>query len=109
MAETLLFQLVSPERVLVEAQVDGSADSGARRLYRSAAGPRAAAFGTGAGGVLTYHVNGAKKVVAVYGGFVEVLPDRVRVLADSAENAKKSISPPPAWRSKKPSAKSAKI
>ena len=37
------------------------------------------------GGVLTYQTAAGLKVVAVYGGFVEVLPDRVRVLADGAQ------------------------
>ena len=36
-------------------------------------------------GVLTYTTSSETKVLAVYGGFVEVLPDRVRVLADDAE------------------------
>jgi F-type H+-transporting ATPase subunit epsilon len=36
-------------------------------------------------GVLTYRTITETKVLAVYGGFVEVLPDRVRVLADDAE------------------------
>ena len=36
-------------------------------------------------GVLTYTTSTETKVMAVYGGFVEVLPDRVRVLADDAE------------------------
>ena len=36
-------------------------------------------------GVLTYRTTTGTKVLAVYGGFVEVLPDRVRVLADDAE------------------------
>lgn len=36
-------------------------------------------------GVLTYTTTSETKVLAVYGGFVEVLPDRVRVLADDAE------------------------
>ena len=36
-------------------------------------------------GVLTYTTTTETKVLAVYGGFVEVLPDRVRVLADDAE------------------------
>ena len=38
-----------------------------------------------AGGVLTYTAGGRQKTLAVYGGFVEVMPDRVRVLADAAE------------------------
>jgi len=36
-------------------------------------------------GVLTYRTAKETKVVALYGGVVEVLPDRVRVLADGAE------------------------
>ncbi len=36
-------------------------------------------------GVLTYTTRTETKVLAVYGGFVEVLPDRIRVLADDAE------------------------
>jgi F-type H+-transporting ATPase subunit epsilon len=36
-------------------------------------------------GVLTYRTTSETKVLAIYGGFVEVLPDRVRVLADDAE------------------------
>ena len=36
-------------------------------------------------GVLTYTTRSETKVLAVYGGFVEVQPDRVRVLADDAE------------------------
>ncbi len=36
-------------------------------------------------GVLTYRTSTETKVLAVYGGFVEVLDNRVRVLADDAE------------------------
>jgi F-type H+-transporting ATPase subunit epsilon len=36
-------------------------------------------------GVLTYRTRSETKVLAIYGGFVEVLPDRVRVLANDAE------------------------
>jgi F-type H+-transporting ATPase subunit epsilon len=44
-----------------------------------------------AGGVLTYKAaSGGEKSVALYGGFVEVLGDRVRVLADGAQ-AKEDI------------------
>ncbi len=39
-----------------------------------------------AGGVLSYKSDGrAKRCWRCYGGFVEVLPDRVRILADAAE------------------------
>lgn len=36
-------------------------------------------------GVLTYRIGSEKKLMHVSGGFVEVLPDRVSVLADVAE------------------------
>ncbi len=36
-------------------------------------------------GVLTYRTSTETKVLAIYGGFVEVLDNRVRVLADDAE------------------------
>jgi F-type H+-transporting ATPase subunit epsilon len=86
MADTLLFQLVSPERLLVETQVT-EAQIPAREGYIGVLPGHAPLLSElKAGGVLTYVANGEKKVVAVYGGFVEVLPDRVRVLADMAEN-----------------------
>lgn len=86
MADTLLFQLVSPERLLVEAQVT-EVQIPAREGYIGVLPGHAPLLSElKAGGVLSYSANGVQKVVAVYGGFVEVLPDRVRVLADSAEN-----------------------
>ena len=86
MADTLLFQLVSPERLLVEAQVT-EVQVPAREGYIGVLPGHAPLLSElKAGGVLTYSAGGVQKVVAVYGGFVEVLPDRVRVLADSAEN-----------------------
>lgn len=86
MADTFLFQLVSPERLLVEEQVT-EVQIPAREGYIGALPGHAPLLSElKAGGVLSYTANGAQKVVAVYGGFVEILPDRVRVLADSAEN-----------------------
>ena len=86
MADTLLFQLVSPERLLVETQVT-EVQVPARDGYIGVLPGHAPLLSElKAGGVLTYEEAGTKKVLAVYGGFVEVLPDRVRVLADSAEH-----------------------
>jgi F-type H+-transporting ATPase subunit epsilon len=86
MADTMLFQLVSPERLLAETQVT-EVQVPAREGYIGVLPGHAPLLSElKAGGVLIYHANGVQKVVAVYGGFVEVLPDRVRVLADSAEN-----------------------
>src|ERR1700744_3742595 len=86
MADTMQFQLVAPERLLVEAQVT-EVQIPAREGYIGVLPGHAPLLSElKAGGVLSYHVNGVQKVVALYGGFVEVLPDRVRVLADAAEN-----------------------
>jgi F-type H+-transporting ATPase subunit epsilon len=86
MADTILFQLVSPERLLVETQVT-EVQIPARDGYIGVLPGHAPLLSElKAGGVLTYQAAGAQKVIAVYGGFVEVLPDRVRVLADSAEH-----------------------
>ena len=85
MADTLLFQLVSPERLLVETQVT-EVQIPAREGYIGVLPGHAPLLSElSAGGVLTYTADGVKQVVAVYGGFVEVLPDCVRVLADIAE------------------------
>src|SRR5450755_3256864 len=85
MADTLLFQLVSPERLLVEEQVT-EAQIPARDGYIGVLPGHAPLLSElKPGGVLTYTAGGQQKVVAVYGGFVEVLGDRVRVLADFAE------------------------
>jgi len=85
MADTLLFQLVSPERLLVETQVT-EVQVPARDGYIGVLPGHAPLLSElKAGGVLTYEEAGTTKVLAVFGGFVEVLPDRVRVLADWAE------------------------
>ena len=86
MADTLLFQLVSPERLLVETQVT-EVQVPARDGYIGVLPGHAPLLSElKPGGVLTYEEGGTKKVLAVYGGFVEVLPDRVRVLAEMAEH-----------------------
>jgi len=85
MADTLLFQLVSPERLLVETQVT-EVQIPAREGYIGVLPGHAPLLSElAAGGVLTYNAAGQTKVLAIYGGFVEVLPDRVRVLADMAQ------------------------
>ncbi len=86
MADTLLFQLVSPERLLVETQVT-EVQIPAREGYIGVLPGHAPLLSElKAGGVLTYNAEGQQKTIAIFGGFVEVLPDRVRVLADSAQH-----------------------
>ena len=86
MADTLLLQLVSTERVLVEEQVTEVQVPAKDGFLGVLPGHAPLLSELKPGGVLTYQVGGKQKVLAVYGGFVEVLPDRVRVLADAAQH-----------------------
>jgi F-type H+-transporting ATPase subunit epsilon len=86
MADTFLLQLVSPERQLVEEQVTEVQVPALDGYIGVLPGHAPLLSELKPGGVLTYHANGKENVVAVYGGFVEVLQDRVRILADGADH-----------------------
>jgi len=88
----MLLQLVSPERVLVEEQVDEVQIPGLNGYMGVLPGHAPLLSELMPGGVLTYRAGSAEKVLAVYGGFVEIQPDRVRILADFAER-KEEINP----------------
>ncbi len=81
----MLLQLVSPERVLVDEQVDEVQIPGLDGYMGVLPGHAPLLSELMPGGVLTYRAAGGEKVLAVYGGFVEVQPDRVRILVDAAE------------------------
>jgi F-type H+-transporting ATPase subunit epsilon len=85
MADTLLLQLVSPERLLVEEQVSEVQIPALDGFIGVLPGAAPLLSELKPGGVVTYQAGGKQKVLAVYGGFVEVLPDRVRILADNAK------------------------
>ena len=87
MAETFLLEVATPERRLVhepvsEAQVPG--ESGFLGLLPGHA-PLLGQLGVGELGYKTK--DGKAHVVTVSGGYVEVSPNKVRVLADAAELA----------------------
>ena len=92
MADTMLLQLVSPERLLVEQQVTEVQVPAKDGFIGVLPGHAPLLSELKAGGVLTYQADGKQYVLAVLGGFVEVLPDRVRILADNA-NLKGEIDP----------------
>ena len=85
MPDTLLLQVVSPDRQLVEEQVTDVQVPALDGFIGVLPGHAKLLSMLKPGGLLSYHVGGQEKSLVVYGGFVEVLPDRVRVLADSAE------------------------
>jgi F-type H+-transporting ATPase subunit epsilon len=87
MADTIELEVVTPERQLVkepvtEAQIPG------KNGYMGILPGHAPLLSLLGSGVLSYSTPaGARKTLALHRGFVEVLPDHIRVLADIAEFA----------------------
>jgi len=86
MAETFDLEVATPERLVIreaatEAQIP--AKNGYIGVLPGHA-PLLSQLGTG---YASYTANGHKSFFAVNGGFVEVLPDKVRVLAETVETA----------------------
>jgi F-type H+-transporting ATPase subunit epsilon len=80
----LQFEIATPERQMVETEIL-EAQIPCLDGFIGVLPGHAALISELRPGVLTYTTRSETKVLAVYGGFVEVLPDRVRVLADDAE------------------------
>ena len=81
----MLLQVVSPERMLVDEQVTEAQIPALEGYIGALPGHAPLLSVLKAGGVLSYRTEGKDVTLAVYGGFVQILPDRVRVLADSAQ------------------------
>ena len=79
-------EIATPQRLLIREEVS-EAQIPARQGeigMRPQHAPLIAELGIG---VLSYVAEGRRKELVVCGGVVELLPDRMRVLADAAENA----------------------
>jgi len=86
MAEQLELEIVTPERQLVHEQVSDVQLPG-KDGYLGILPGHAALLGQLGAGSLSYTAGGQSHYLAVDGGFVEILEDHVRVLADAAEKA----------------------
>jgi F-type H+-transporting ATPase subunit epsilon len=86
MAELLELEIVTPERQLVRQQVSDVQLPG-KDGYLGILPGHAALLGQLGAGSLCYTTAGTSHYLAVNGGFVEVLDNHVRVLADSAAKA----------------------
>ncbi|MCS6951962.1 MAG: F0F1 ATP synthase subunit epsilon [Bryobacterales bacterium] len=86
MAETFELEVATPERLLVRERVTEAQIPLANGYIGVLAGhaPLLGALGTGE---LAYVAEGRRRYMFVTGGWVEVLGDHVRVLADTAEHA----------------------
>lgn len=87
MADTIDLEVVTPERQLVKESVT-EAQIPAKEGYIGVLPGHAPLLSLLGSGVLTYTPQGgARKALAIHGGFVEVLPDHISVLANLAERA----------------------
>ena len=86
MPEPLQLEVVTPERLLVREEVE-SVQAPGEAGYLGILPGHAAFVGLLGTGVLDYAAGGGRRYLAVSGGFIEVLPGHVRVLADVAERA----------------------
>jgi len=87
MADTIELEVVTPERQVVKESVT-EAQIPAKDGYIGVLPGHAPLLSLLGSGVLSYvPQSSARKVLAIHGGFVEVLDDHVRVLANLAERA----------------------
>jgi F-type H+-transporting ATPase subunit epsilon len=86
MADGLELEVATPERELVREKVSDVELPG-KNGYMGVFPGHAPLLGELGIGHLTYTVGRKRRSLAVHGGFLEVLDDHVRVLADAAERA----------------------
>jgi F-type H+-transporting ATPase subunit epsilon len=87
MAETIELEVVTPERQLVKVAVT-EAQIPAQAGYIGVLPGHAPLLSLLGSGVLSFTPqSGPRRTLAIHRGFVEVLPDRISVLADIAEFA----------------------
>ncbi|MSO81704.1 MAG: F0F1 ATP synthase subunit epsilon [Acidobacteria bacterium] len=86
MPTTLLLEIVTPDRALVREETDEVQVPGAEGYLGILPG-HTPLLATLTVGDLWYRIGQEQHYLAIAGGFVEVLPDRVTVLAQIAERA----------------------
>ena len=86
MADILELEVATPERLLVREQVEEVQVPG-KDGYMGILPGHAALLSMLGIGYLSYNVAGKRRYLSVHGGFVEVLDNHVRVLAELAEKA----------------------
>ena len=84
MADLLELEVATPERELVRLQVSEVEIPG-KNGYLGVLPGHAPLLGLLGTGTLTYVAGAAKRYLAVHSGFLEILDDHVRVLANTAE------------------------
>jgi F-type H+-transporting ATPase subunit epsilon len=85
MADTIHLEIVTPERLLLEADVDSVQVPGLDGELGILPGHAPLISQLKPAGLLSYVQGTTTREVVLSEGFVEVMPDRVKVLADKAE------------------------
>ena len=85
MPEKILLEVVTPERKVLEAEVDRVEVPGLNGELGILPGHTELVSQLKPAGLLTYYMNEKKEEMAISDGFVEVTPGRVVVIADIAE------------------------
>ena len=86
MANQIDLEIATPERLLVKEQVN-EIQIPAKNGYLGILPGHAALLSQLGTGFLSYTAGNRKRYLSLHGGFVEVLPNQVRVLANIAERA----------------------
>ncbi len=86
MPAMIQLEVVTPERELVREEVE-SVEAPGKAGYLGILPGHAPLVGQLGAGFLSYAAGGRRRYLAISGGFIEVLPDQVRVMADVAERA----------------------
>ena len=85
MADQLRVRLVTPERILVDQSVDAVEVPGKNGYFEVLYGHAPLLSALGAGEVRLHGGEGGDQRYSVARGFVEVLPERVTILAETAQ------------------------
>ena len=85
MAENIMLQIVTPEKVVVSEEAQIVASPGSLGEFGVLAGHTPFLTNLKTGVIRYTDAKGTEQLVFVNGGFAEALPDKVTVLAESAE------------------------
>jgi F-type H+-transporting ATPase subunit epsilon len=85
MAEKLFLEIVTPQKAIVSEEVEIVVAPGSEGEFGALKGHTTFLTSLKVGTLRYNDANGKKKLLFVNGGFAEVLPDKVTILAESAE------------------------
>ncbi len=85
MADTIQLEIVTPERMVLDTEVDSVQIPGLEGELGILPGHSPLFSQLKPAGLLSYNQKGATSQLVISGGFVQVMPDRVKLLAEAAE------------------------